>query len=120
MFPEPPVPEARRAPKKPRSGAKKTRRWARRSSASNSPPDTGLYLAAVGRSINVSDAVNRPMFAMLMTEDVCWQCNLEEWRARRPPRYRRSAYAAWRSEGAVIEQKKARIRAIAADLRLIP
>lgn len=119
MFPEPSVPEARRAPKKARNAPKKARRWARRSSASDSPADLGLYVAAVDRSISVSDAVNRPMFAMLITEDFCWQTTLEEWRGRRPPLYRRSAYAAWRSEGAAIQQKKARICAIAAELGLI-
>jgi hypothetical protein len=66
----------------------------------------------------VSDAVNRPTFAMLMTEDFCWQSSLEEWRGRRPSWRRRSAYAAWRSEGAAIEQKKQRIRQLAAELGL--
>src|SRR5215475_8966898 len=106
MYPEPFVPETRKEPNK-------KRRSLRRSSASDQPPDEGLYLASVGRSINVSDAANRPMFAMLMTEDFCWQSSLEEWRGRRPSWHRRSAYAAWRSEGAALREKKARIRTLA-------
>lgn len=111
MYPEPLLPGTRRASKK--------RRWRmRRSSGRDLPPDAGLYLAAVGRSIKVSDAVNRPMFAVLMTEDFCWQSSVEEWRSRRPSRRRRSAYAAWRAEGAAIEQKKARVRALAIEVGL--
>lgn len=112
MYPEPFVPETRKASKK--------RRWGWRSSSdSDGPPETGLYLAAVGRSINVSDAVHRPTFAMLMTEDFCWQSSREEWRGRRPSWRRRRAYAAWRAEGAAIEKKKARIRQLAVELGLI-
>lgn len=112
MYPEPFVPETRREPKKRRGHA-------RRRSASEPSSDAGLYLAAVGRSIDVSDALSRPMFAMLMTEDFCWQCSVEEWRGRRPSWRRRAAYAAWRAEGAAIEQKKARIRALAVELGLV-
>ena len=83
------------------------------------PPYAGRYLAAVGRSINVSDELSRPLYAMLMTEDFCWQIIVAEWRGRRPFRRKISAYAARCAEAAEIEQQKARIRDLAAELGLV-
>jgi hypothetical protein len=112
MYPDPFVPKTHKEPKKKRGHL-------RRSSTVDQEPDPGLYLASVGRSINVSDALDRPMFGLLMTEDFCWQTTLAEWRERRPSRRQRAACAAWRAEGVEIAQKKARIRDLAAELGLI-
>ena len=120
FFPEPSVPETRKNRNKK---ASRKRRRVRRGAAEPDPRPTGLYLGSVDRYINVSDALDRPMFGVLMSEDFCWQATVMEWRARRPSRRPfggdRVERAAWRSEGQAIEEKRGRIRELAAELGVV-
>lgn len=118
FFPEPSLPETRKNKKPPRKGRRR-----RRSGGEPDSRPTGLYLGSVDGYINVSDALDRPMFGVLMSEDFCWRATVSEWRTRRPSRRPfsgdRAARAAWRAEGQEIAEKRARIRELAAELGVV-
>ncbi|HEY7050453.1 MAG TPA: hypothetical protein VH373_24775 [Jatrophihabitantaceae bacterium] len=92
-------------------------RWRlRRRSAQPCATSGGLFLQSLGRTIDPSDAVNRPLVGVLMTEDFCWRSAVEAWRARKPRRWHRAKWSAWRAEQAVLEGKRSRIRELASEL----
>jgi len=82
------------------------------------PLQSRLYLGSVHVTIEARDALDKPMFGVLVTEDFCWRMTLRDWRARRPPMRHRDERAAWRAERAVIEQERERIEQLATDLGL--
>lgn len=111
MYPEPYVHQTH----EPRGGRRRLRR---------SPPQSeaypeGLHLRSIDRVIHVSDALDQPMVAMLMTEDFCWRTAMDDWRGRRPAWQHRAERRAWRGEGQALEEKRERIRKLAIELKLI-
>lgn len=102
-------------------GDRPPRRKRRSRQQANAAPDPDrLHLGSFDRPIDVSDALNRPSVAVMLTEDLCWQTFVADWRTRRPPLWHRQERAAWRAEGAVLEEKKARIRALAVEAGVMP
>lgn len=95
------------------------KRLTRRRATPSERESNDLRLAALDRTIYPSDALNDPALAMLMTEDFCWQAALADWRARRPPRWHRGEHRVWRAEKTLLDEKRARIRDLAGQLRLV-
>jgi hypothetical protein len=82
------------------------------------PLQSKLYLGSVHVTIEARDALDKPLFGVLVTEDFCWRMTLRDWRARRPSMRHRDERAAWRAERGRIEQERERIEQLAADLGL--
>ena len=120
FFAEPPLPETHKNQNKK---ASRKGRLRRRNGGEPEPCPTGLYLGSVDGYINVSDALDRPMFGVLMSEDFCWRATVSEWQARRPSRRpfggNRAERAGWRAEGQELAEKRARIRELAAELGVV-
>ena len=74
--------------------------------------DTGVRLKAVNLTVPVDLGLLTPTMRMVVVEDMCWDLAREAWRARRPPLWRRARRRAWRAEGAVLDAKRDRIRAV--------
>jgi hypothetical protein len=106
MYPEP-LPEIRET-------TRRRRIWRRRTDQASNP--NGLHLQSLDRAVHVSDVLNHPLYAVLMTEDFCWRSAELDWRARKPPRWHRADWSTWRAERAELDGKRARIRELAAEL----
>ena len=114
MFPMYPEPLPRRTHD---SARKRVRR--RRANPTPVPAVSGLRLASLDETVSVSDALNQPLVAVVMTEDFCWQSAVADWRARRPSGCRWAQWRAWRAEKMQLDQKRARIREVAVELGLL-
>jgi hypothetical protein len=78
-----------------------------------------LYLAALGAEVYVSDALNRPLVSELLVEDMWWRTAQAAWLDRRPGRFQRAARATWRAEGKLLDEKRDRIRHLAAEQGIV-
>lgn len=108
MYPDPPLSETH-------EGTPSRWRLRRRSRKASISP-SGLFLQSLDQTIDVSDALNRPLFGVLVTEDFCWRSATEEWRSAKPRRWHRTAWTAWHAEKAILEEKRSRIRGLASEL----
>lgn len=73
---------------------------------------TGVRLKAVNLTVPADLGLVSPTMRMIVVEDMCWDLAREAWRARRPPLWCRARRRAWRAEGAVLDAKRDRIRAV--------
>jgi hypothetical protein len=90
----------------------------RRSSAQDSPPSRDLlYVASSNSYVTVIDGLNKSDTRQLLGEDVCWQFARLDWRMRKPRFWHRSAFQAWRTEGAELDAKRARLIEQASTVR---
>ena len=94
------------------------RRW-RKPTHDASVPTDELYLESLGRAVPVSDCL-RPDVGFLISEDFCWRMAMADWSARRPRRWQRTSRKAWRTEGAVLQAKKQRLRQLAIAIGIQP
>jgi hypothetical protein len=91
----------------------------RRREADPAERSSGLFVQSLDRCVDVAAVVNHPLIGVLMTEDFCWHTAVLSWRARKPPRRHLAEWSAWRAEQAALDEKRARLRELAAELGLI-
>lgn len=96
--------------------AARARRRARRRGAVEEEEHEGVYLASIAAWIPTIYGADRPLVATLLSEDVCWCIARDDWSGRRPPLWRHKERSAWRAEGRLLEDKRERIAAQAAEL----
>lgn len=106
-------------PHKTYESTRKRPPWRRRKASANESNPTGLHLAALDTTIQVSEALYSPAVAGLMTEDFCWRAARTDWLSRRPPRWQRTPRRAWQAEGRLLDEKRSRIRELAVELHLL-
>lgn len=113
MYPEPQRPDTHEAAR--------TRNPFRRRRHTPAPTDrsNGLFVQSLDRCVDVAAVVNHPLMGVLMTEDFCWHTAVMSWRKRKPPRWHYAQWSAWRAEQVALDEKRARIRELAAELGLI-
>jgi phage terminase large subunit-like protein len=68
-----------------------------------------LRFDAVGTAVPAAVVCDSPTLLVAAVEDVCLRFAEEDWRARRPHRWHRRAYAAWRAQSEWLEQKRNRL-----------
>jgi hypothetical protein len=90
----------------------------RRRAAEPTERSSGLFVQSLDRCLDVAAVVNHPLIGVLMTEDFCWHTAVLSWRERKPPRWHLAERSAWRAEQAALDEKRARIRELAAELGL--
>lgn len=85
-------------------------RWPRRSrrTADRTEP-WNLRFESVGTTVPAGLVNDSPALLVAAVEDICWQAATEGWRARRPHRWRRHAYAAWRAQSDWLDEKRQRL-----------
>jgi hypothetical protein len=91
----------------------------RRRAAEPADDSSGLFVQSLDRRVDVAAVVNHPLIGVLMTEDFCWRTAVLSWRERKPPWWHLGEWSAWRAERAALDEKRARIRELAAELGLI-
>ncbi len=74
-----------------------------------------LRFDAVGTTVPAAVVRDSPTLLVAAVEDVCWRFAEEDWLARRPHRWHRGAYAAWRAQREWLEQKRARLSSLIDD-----
>lgn len=85
---------------------------------SGSSQRPGVYVAAVGNWVIPVHGVDRPLVAGLLSEDTCWCIAVDDWRYRRPAPWQLRRRSEWRAEKKVLEDKRLRIVAQAAEIGL--
>jgi hypothetical protein len=80
------------------------------------PVSTDLRLAALERRVAPVLGRDNPLVASLLSEDTCWQIAREDWQRRKPRPWRFDDRRTWRAEGAVLEDKRDRLREQATEL----
>jgi hypothetical protein len=60
--------------------------------------------------------LNSPSAAVLAVEDLCWEAAVEDWKHRRPSRWRLRARADWEAEGELLAAKADRLRHLAVEI----
>jgi hypothetical protein len=111
MYPEPQLPDMHQA-------TPKRNPFRRRRAAEPTERSSGLFVQSLDRCLDVAAVVNHPLIGVLMTEDFCWHTAVLSWRERKPPRWHLAERSAWRAEQAALDEKRARIRELAAELGL--
>jgi hypothetical protein len=74
-----------------------------------------LMLDSVRGGIPLRLVDDNPALLTLAVEDLCWRVAVDDHAKRRPARFRRAAYAAWREEQVRWEQKQGRLAEMAAE-----
>lgn len=100
------------------TSSRRRRRRSNRDGNAGPQDQTGLYLASIYRSVQVSDALYNPSIGVLISEDVCLRSAVAEWQSRKPSCLSRRARHAWRAEATEFEEKRLRLveLAVAAGL----
>jgi hypothetical protein len=111
-YPEPvPRPEPKPQPQKPTADGQQRHR-----AQHPGKPAWNLRLESVGSNVAGRFLTESPSMVVLAVEDLCWEAATEDWKHRRPHWWRRGALATWRAEGARLDAKAARLRALADDV----
>ena len=76
-------------------------------------PAWNLHLESTGGHVAARFLIESPMAAALVAQDLCWQAATQDWKHRRPPRWRPRARAAWKAEGDELLAQAARLRQMA-------
>lgn len=84
-----------------------------------SAPDPGLRVVSAGCWVSPAIAMDRPLVADLLVEDIAWQLAAGEWRQARPSWWRRGARREWRDAYEPLADKRMRLRAIAVECGLL-
>jgi hypothetical protein len=74
-----------------------------------------LRFESAGTAVPAGLLKQSPMLLVAAAEDMCWQAAAEDWRARRPHRWQRHAFAAWRAQSGWLEQKRRRLCSMVED-----
>jgi len=112
FFEPPPPPGQEPGPRNP-AGGEPQHRPDRQHAAR---PVWNLHLESAGTNVPARFLTESPMLTVLAVEDLCWQAATEDWKHRRPHRWRRQAREAWLAEGAQLEAKADRLRQMADDV----
>lgn len=75
-----------------------------------------LHLESAGTDVPVAFLAGSPSTAVLAVEDVCWQAAVEDWKRRRPARWRVRARSAWRAEGGWLAARADHLRRLAGEI----
>jgi hypothetical protein len=84
------------------------------------PVSTDLRLASLERRVAPVLGRDNPLVAVLLSEDTCWQIARADWQRRKPRPWQLEQRRAWRAEGEVLDDKRARLCEQAAELGLTP
>jgi hypothetical protein len=80
------------------------------------PEVWNLRLESVGSNLPVGLLDGSPSVAVLAVEDLCWEAAVEDWKRRRPPRWRIRSRAAWEAEGAWLAARSDHLKRLAAEV----
>lgn len=95
---------------------RRQRRFSRRSRHADARTEPwNLRFESAGTTVPAGLVQDSPTLLVAAVEDVCWQAAAEGWRARRPHRWHRHAYAAWRAQSDWLEQKRQRLSLMVDD-----
>ena len=108
--PPPPRPGPERKPQEPSS---RDQRGPTRPAA---PKEWNLHLESAGTDIPAGFLAGSPSTAVLAVEDVCWEAAVEDWKHRRPRRWRVRARTAWEAEGLWLAAKADHLRHLADEV----
>lgn len=97
----------------PERGQRRRFRHSRRTA--DQTQDWNLRFESAGTTVPAGLVKDSPALLVAVVEDVCWQAAAEGWRARRPHRWRRRAYAAWRAQSDWLDQKRERLSVMVDD-----
>lgn len=91
--------------------------WPRRRSrrAAGQDESWNLHFESAGTAVPAGLVKDSPTLLVAAVEDVCWRVATDGWMARRPRRWRRHAYAAWRAQSEWLEQKRQRLTVMIDD-----
>ena len=91
------------------------RRRSRRAARAAAGPGWNLRFEAAGTSVPAALVQDSPTLLVAAVEDICWRVAAEGWLARRPHRWHRRAYAAWRAQSQWLEEKRSRLAGMVDD-----
>jgi hypothetical protein len=74
-----------------------------------------LVLESAGTNLPIR-FLDSPSAVMLAVEDLCWAAAVEDWKHRRPSRWRLRARVVWEAEGARLGAKADRLRRLATEV----
>lgn len=80
------------------------------------PRAWNLHLESTGTDIAARYLTESPAVAALTVEDLCWRASTEDWKRRRPHRWRSAARADWLAEGELLAAEADRLREKADDV----
>lgn len=89
--------------------------WRRSKRTARTDESWNLRFEAAGTSVPAGLVKDSPTLLVAAVEDVCWRVAADGWIARRPHRWNRRAYAAWRAQSDWLEQKRERLTAMIDD-----
>lgn len=107
-----PVPPPRPGPEPHQPTEPSRRRLPRR----RTPRARNLHLESAGTDIAARYLTESPAVATLAVEDLCWQAATQDWKHRRPHRWRSQARADWLAEGRLLAAKADRLQEMADDV----
>lgn len=90
----------------PRDSRRSWRPWRR---AAEPGEGWNLRFESAGTAVPAALVKDSPTLLVAAVEELCWRVATEGWRARRPHRWQRRAYAAWRGQADWLEQKRLRL-----------
>ena len=61
-----------------------------------------LHLSSSGWYLHIDDVRAEPELTALLSADACWLLAYQDWARRRPRRWQRRAWRAWRKEEAML------------------
>jgi len=100
----------------PERGTRRASRWPRRSRRTADQAEAwNLRFESAGTTVPAGLVQDSPILLVAAVEDVCWQAAAEGWRARRPHRWQRRAYAAWCAQSDWLDQKRRRLNTMIDD-----
>ncbi len=91
------------------------RRRSRRAARAAAERGWNLRFESAGTSVPAALVQDSPTLLVAAVEDVCWRVATEGWLARRPHRWHRHAYSAWRAQAQWLDQKRSRLAGIIDD-----
>ncbi|MGH6656219.1 MAG: hypothetical protein ACRDVE_13565 [Actinocrinis sp.] len=69
-----------------------------------------LRFETLGTRIPAVLVAKSPTLIRAAAEEVCWRIAMDAWRAARPHRWRRRAYAAWAAQKGELEKRREQLR----------
>ena len=109
-----PVPPPRPGPEQPRKPAESSRR--RHLPRHRTPRAWNLHLESAGTDIAARFVTESSAVAALAVEDLCWQAATDDWKRRRPHRWRPRARAEWLAEGELLATEADQLRELADEV----
>lgn len=91
------------------------RRRSRRAARAAAEQGWNLRFESAGTSVPAALVQDSPTLLVAAVEDLCWRVATEGWLARRPHRWHRRAYCAWRAQAQWLDQKRLRLTGMVDD-----